>query len=65
MMTEANFLALVSEIERQGYDHGTAVNYAVQIGDTPEVDDAGNVMVRDEGGSVIASLRLLSFSDQD
>lgn len=48
---------LVREIMRQGYDQETASRYAVLIGDTPELDPAGNVIVRD-GDQVLATLDL-------
>ena len=34
-----------------------AYRYASLIGDTPELDDAGLVVVRDRDGSIVARLR--------
>lgn len=54
------FKALTDEIERQGYDRETAGHYAALIGDTPVLDEQGNVLVM-EGGKIIATLKPLDF----
>lgn len=58
MLDENALNELVREIMRQGFDEATASRFAVLIGDTPEIDLAGNVIVRD-GDQVIATLRPL------
>lgn len=39
------FKALVEEIKSQGYDEATAARYAGLVGDTPCVDQHGNILV--------------------
>lgn len=62
MMDENSLTELTHEIMRQGYDEATASNYAVLIGDTPCMDEEGNIVVLD-GGKEIARLKPLMFFD--
>lgn len=39
-------------------DRDTAADYASRIGDTPELDDNGRVIVRDDNGAEIARITL-------
>lgn len=61
MMDEKALNELIREIMSQGYDKETASRYAALIGDTPELDPAGNVIVRD-GDQVVVTLKPLNFS---
>ena len=61
MLTAAQFAALVSAIEREGIDPITAELYAILIGDTPERDEFGKVIVRGDNGNVMARLTLDGF----
>lgn len=54
---------LAEEIRRQGFDEETASRFAALIGDTPIIDDAGKVVVRD-GGRELARLKLHFFEDR-
>lgn len=64
-MSETEFLTeLIREIMAQGYDRQTAGDYAVLIGDTPVLDEAGNILVMDQTASglkVVATLRPLAI----
>ena len=60
MMDENSLTELTHEIMAQGYDEGTASHYAVLIGDTPCVDEAGNILVLD-GEREIARLKPLKI----
>ena len=51
---------LTSEIMAQGYNEKTASDYAVLIGDTPCVNEAGQILVF-ENGKEIARLKPLKF----
>ena len=55
------FEKLAREIMALGYDEETASHYAALIGDTPAVDDAGQVVVLDEHGQELARLALNFF----
>jgi hypothetical protein len=61
MIEQQQFTQLIQEIMQQGIDRKTAGQYAVLIGDTPTVDDAGNVLVYDEAGVLLATLKPLLF----
>jgi hypothetical protein len=64
-MIEANMLKeLTRQIMAQGYDEKTASDYAVLIGDTPCMDEHGNVFVMD-GKKQIAKLKPLAFFTAD
>jgi hypothetical protein len=64
MISEEGFYKLIAEIQSQGYDQETAGHYAVLIGDMPIVDDAGNVVVM-ENGKVLARLKPLKFFETE
>lgn len=49
-----------AQIMAQGYDALTAAKYAGLIGDTPVLDERGNVLVHD-GEKVVAVLKPLPF----
>lgn len=61
MMDAQALTELVREIVSQGYSEATASDYAVRIGDTPIMDEAGNVIVMDSGNQVMATLKPLEF----
>ena len=61
MMDLKAFSELVTEIQSQGYDRGTACRYASLLGDLPVRDTNGDVLVEDEQGKVIARLKPLKF----
>lgn len=58
MMSETEFNRLVVQIMDLGFNEETACDYAQRIGDTPENDEAGLVIVRNDAGEVIARLNL-------
>jgi hypothetical protein len=58
MMNEEQFQKLISEIQALGYDEETAGEFAVIVGDTPEIDAEGLTVVRSENGMVLARLKL-------
>ena len=60
MMERDTFEQMVNEIMAQGHDLKTAAHYAALIGDLPERDAAGNLIVR-EHDRVVAKLRPLSM----
>lgn len=60
MLDEESFVALIKEIQAQGYDRNTAGRYAVLIGDTPTIDEEGKVVVMD-GNKEVARIRPLRF----
>jgi hypothetical protein len=64
MMDEDSFTGLTHEIMSQGYDEETASHYAVLIGDTPCVDEAGNIVVLD-GEKEIARLKPLKMFEAE
>ena len=45
MLTPTAFNWLVDELARRGYSEAVAVDYAVRIGDTPEIDGAGQLLM--------------------
>ncbi|MEY2409243.1 MAG: hypothetical protein QOF48_1913 [Verrucomicrobiota bacterium] len=53
MHDHASFQALIDTIKALGYDDETAGDFAVQIGDTPCVDDSGRVIVTDAAGRTV------------
>jgi predicted ribosome quality control (RQC) complex YloA/Tae2 family protein len=55
------FSKFVDEIMAQGYTEDQASEFASLIGDTPEIDEHGNVIVTDEQGQIIATLKPLKF----
>lgn len=67
MLDEKAFEELVREIASQSYPDGaaidleTAVQYAIWIGDTPIMDEAGNVIVQDGRGQEVARLKPLKM----
>jgi len=64
-MTDDNSLTeMTREIMAQGYDEETASHYAVLIGDTPCMDEVGNVYVMD-GEKEIARLKPLKMFETD
>jgi hypothetical protein len=60
MLGDEGFDELMREIMAQGYDQETAAHYAALIGDIPIGDDAGNMIVM-ENGKVIATLKPLNM----
>lgn len=55
-MIETDFLTqLKNEIMAHGYDAATAGHYAVLLGDTPLLNEAGDIVVM-EDGKVLATL---------
>ena len=60
-MSEEGFGKLIAEIMSQGYDRETAGRYAGLIGDTPMMDEEGNLVVMEGGGRVLARLKPLKF----
>ena len=55
MFTEEGFESFIDEIAKaNGLDRETAGDYAVQIGDTPVVDENGRVLVRNKEGETVA-----------
>jgi hypothetical protein len=58
MMNEEQFRELIKEIQALGYNEETAGDFAVYIGDTPEIDEHGLTVVRDESGNIVARLKL-------
>jgi hypothetical protein len=61
MLDQHSLTELTTEIVSQGYDEQTASRFAVLIGDTPCFDDKRNVIVSDERGSTVATLKPLKF----
>lgn len=61
MMDLRQFEALALQIEQLGYPPETAADFAAAIGDTPELDADGLVVVRDATGAVVARLSLPGF----
>jgi len=60
-MDETDFIdELIIQIMAQGYDRKTAADFAIAIGDTPILDEQGNVLIV-QGGRVIATLKPLPF----
>ena len=63
MISEAAMLGELAETIRSlGYSQEQADDWAVRIGDTPEVDGL-QVIVRDDAGEVVAQLPLAAFPD--
>lgn len=60
-MNESDLDALALEIRLQGYDELSAWRYAQLIGDTPVFDERGNIVVREDDGTVLATLKPLKF----
>ena len=60
MMDAKTLTELTQEIMAQGYDEETASDYAVLIGDTPCLDEHGNVLVID-GHRQLARLKPMKF----
>ena len=56
MLTMLQFDALVSELLRLGFDEEAASRHAARIGDTPETDEQGRVVIRDEAGRILVRL---------
>jgi hypothetical protein len=61
MMEPDDLEMLAMEIMSQGYDEATADRLAVRIGDTPCYDEAGNIVVENKSGQVMAILKPLRF----
>ena len=59
MLDERAFAELVKEIEALGYERSVAGRYAVEIGDTPVIDEQGNVLII-QGDKIVARLKGLS-----
>ena len=59
-MNQDNFNKLVDEIMSKGYDETTAAHFAKLIGDTPTVDNEGNVVIT-ENNTVMAKIKLDFF----
>jgi hypothetical protein len=60
MIEYEGFLELAAEIEAQGIERETALHYAGLMGDTPDFDEAGNLVVTDHGRE-LARLKPLKF----
>lgn len=58
MMTDAEFNKLIDRIIALGFGEEQACALAARIGDTPEIDERGRTVVRDEAGAVLARLEL-------
>jgi hypothetical protein len=56
MMDRESLTKLALEIAAQGFDHATASQFAVLIGDTPIRDSAGRIVVQDDAGRILATL---------
>lgn len=54
-------IRIIRELEAQGMTEQQAANLAVRIGDKPEKDGEGNVVVRDEHGNELARVKLKEF----
>ena len=52
-----SFNELIDAIMGQGFDEETAAHFASLIGDLPQIDEQGNVVVM-EDGQVLARLKL-------
>lgn len=61
MMEFEGYKRLVEQIMALGYDRDRAMDWAAAIGDTPELAEDGQVVVRNEDGSEAARLRLPQF----
>ncbi len=58
MLTEDGFDALARAVaELNGLDIEQARRFVACVGDTPELDESGLVVVRDEEGGIIARLK--------
>jgi hypothetical protein len=64
MHTEDSFKQLIKAIESKGFDRETAGKFAVIIGDTPHVDEAGNTVVIDNEGKELARFKLDFFESE-
>lgn len=60
-MDRESFDRLVTEVMAQGYSEETAAYFAQLIGDTPEVDEQGRVVVRGQAHTELARLALRFF----
>ncbi len=60
--SKESFIELIKAIESKGFDRETAGKYAVIIGDTPVVDEAGNTLVIDDQGKELARFKLDYFT---
>jgi hypothetical protein len=57
MMTESQFKKLAQDLARlNNLSPEIAGRYAVLIGDTPEMDEDGLLVVRDNAGDILATL---------
>lgn len=63
MMNNESLDRLCAEIMALGYSAATASRYAALIGDTPCFDEAGNIVV-EENGIEFARLPLKYFDDE-
>jgi hypothetical protein len=58
-MDFGQFKALIDQIQALGYDRETASDFAMQIGDTPVVDEDGLTLIFDaDGERIVARLKL-------
>lgn len=57
-MDENDFNELVDQVMALGFSEERAAELAARIGDTPELDEAGLVVVRDGAGHIVERLRL-------
>jgi len=64
MLEDEGLKSLVREIEGQGFAPEIADLYAARIGDRPIVDEKGNIIVTDERGKELASLKPLKFFEE-
>jgi hypothetical protein len=60
MLEQSAFDQLANEIAGQGYDEDSSARLAMLVGDTPAIDEAGRVIVMEQGKEV-ARLRPLRF----
>jgi hypothetical protein len=62
MITDEGLELMAREIESQGYDRETAWGFANIIGDTPVVDEDGNLIVLEyKTNLILARLKPLAF----
>jgi len=52
MLEQNGFDALIDDIMRQGYSEAEAARLAALIGDTPTIDQDGNLVVYEDGREV-------------
>lgn len=56
------FARAIADVNKLEYD--LAADYAARIGDTPELDEQGRAIVRDDNGAEIARITLPADASQ-